>query len=63
MIICDADDAAMWDSRIHIGYCQMVDGYRHAWREPDGKIRYSRSPNHPPDPACPECHPVPQEDS
>lgn len=63
MIICDANHAPIEQGRIFIGYCEMVDGYRHAWRETKHgrtKIRYSRTANHPTDPACPECNPLPE---
>jgi len=61
VIIDDADHPSIEGGVYHIGYVEMVDGYRHAYRAPVGKcghrtvIRYSRSPNHPADPRCPEC--------
>jgi hypothetical protein len=58
MIIDDADTPPVERGLIHIGYNESVDGYRHAYRiEVRGRtvVRYSRTFNHPPDPACPEC--------
>lgn len=64
IIICDADYPPVEDGRYHIAYNEAVDGYRHAYADPDsrrgrrrGKVRYSRTPNHPADPRCPECKP------
>lgn len=41
-------------------YCDLVDGYRHAWLEWNkthtrATIRRGRNFGHPPDPRCPEC--------
>jgi hypothetical protein len=64
MILDDADHPAVERGTYVIGYCEMVDGYRHAYEAPVGKyghrtvVRYTRSANHPPDPRCPECHPT-----
>ena len=64
MILDDANSPAVEGGRYVIGYCELVDGYRHAYRAPVGKyghrtvIRYSRTANHPADPRCPECHPA-----
>lgn len=61
VILCAADSPQPGTKPYHIGYTDLVDGYRHAWTEtgPGGrkKLRHGRSPNHPADPRCPECHP------
>jgi hypothetical protein len=64
MILDDADFPAVEGGRYVIAYCELVDGYRHAYADPDsrrgrrsGKVRYSRRADHPADPRCPECHP------
>ena len=62
VIICDADTPPIENGLIFIGYCELVDGYRHAYRtKVRGRtvVRYSRSASHPADDACPECHPIP----
>ena len=62
IILCDASSNQPGTTPYHIGYIEMVDGYRHAYLAPVGKyghrteLRYSRSANHPADPRCPECH-------
>lgn len=44
------------DQYYYLSYGPMVDGYRHAWRDENGRIRVSRGkPPHPPDPRCPGC--------
>jgi hypothetical protein len=64
LILDDADRPMVERGTYVIGYCEMVDGYRHAYEAPVGKyghrkvVRYSRTANHPPDPRCPECHPT-----
>jgi hypothetical protein len=59
VIIDDANYPAVEGGRYHISYVELVDGYRHAFR--DGrKVRYSRTPDHPADPRCPECNPLTQ---
>jgi hypothetical protein len=61
-IIDDADYPAVEGGVYVISYNEMVDGYRHAYADPDsrrgrrsGKVRYSRTAGHPADPRCPEC--------
>lgn len=63
IILCDADHPAVERGLYVISYNEMVDGYRHAYADPDsrrgrrsGRVRYSRTANHPADPHCPECH-------
>lgn len=59
MILDDADHPGVENGRYHIGYVELVDGYRHAFRdERTRKVRYSRTPDHPADPRCPECNPT-----
>jgi hypothetical protein len=54
VIIDDADHPAVEGGTYVIAYGELVDGYRHAYR--DGRrVRYSRSRAHPADPRCPEC--------
>ena len=62
MILDDADHPAVESGVYVIGYTELVDGYRHAYADPDsrrgrrsGKVRYSRTADHPADPRCPEC--------
>lgn len=60
MILDDASHPAVEGGTYVIAYGELVDGYRHAykWTSPHGhrsEVRYSRTPNHPPDPRCPEC--------
>lgn len=60
MIIDDADHPAVEGGTYVIGYSEMVDGYRHAYRVQSkygtrSQVRYSRDFRHPPDPRCPEC--------
>lgn len=60
MIIDDASHPAIEGGVYHIAYGELVDGYRHAYEvtSPYGyrkEVRYSRTPNHPADPRCPEC--------
>lgn len=58
MIIHDADHPFVEGGVYHIGYGELVDGYRHAfYDERRRRVRYSREPNHPADPRCPECNP------
>ena len=64
MILDDASKPAVEGGRYVIGYSELVDGYRHAYRSPARKygyrmeVRYSRTADHPADPRCPECHPL-----
>ena len=60
MIIDDADHPAVEGGTYVIGYNELVDGYRHAYRVQNQTktrswVRYSRSFAHPTDPRCPEC--------
>lgn len=56
MILHDANSPHVERGLYVIGYCEMVDGYRHAYRdERKGIVRYSRKADHPADPRCPEC--------
>jgi len=61
VIIDDADSPAVEGGVYVIGYSELVDGYRHAFydsrkRSLGGqRVRYSRTPGHPPDHRCPEC--------
>lgn len=60
MILDDADRPAVEGGVYHIGYIELVDGYRHAYEVTSTHgyrkwVRYSRTANHPPDPRCPEC--------
>lgn len=64
IVVDDADFPAVEGGRYVIAYGEMVDGYRHAYADPDsrrgrrrGKVRYSRKAGHPADPCCPECNP------
>jgi hypothetical protein len=64
IVLDDADNPAVEGGRYVIAYGELVDGYRHAYADPDsrrgrrsGKVRYSRDAGHPPDARCPECHP------
>lgn len=60
-IVCDASSQQPGTTPYHIGYIEMVDGYRHAWtvisRSGRRTLLHGRAANHPPDPRCPECHP------
>lgn len=63
MILDDANNPAVECGRYVIPYGEAVDGYRHAYRKtsPHGYrswVAYSRTPNHPADPRCPECAPA-----
>lgn len=62
MILHDANTPFVERGVYIIGYCELVDGYRHAFADPQsrrgrrsGSVRYSRTANHPADPRCPEC--------
>jgi hypothetical protein len=60
MILDDATRPAVERGVYTIGYSEMVDGYHHAYYvdspNPTKRgVRYSRTPNHPADPRCPEC--------
>ena len=58
LIIDDADHPAVEGGVYAIGYGELVDGYRHAYRVQSrytSWVRYSRSFAHPTDPRCPEC--------
>jgi hypothetical protein len=62
VILDDADYPAVEGGTYVIAYGELVDGYRHAYADPDGrrgrrsgKVRYSRTAGHPADPRCPEC--------
>ena len=60
MILDDADHPAVEGGVYVIGYGELVDGYRHAYRVHSQAgarswVRYSRTFGHPPDPRCPEC--------
>lgn len=63
--ICDASSPGMAGDVYHLPYAEAVQGERHGW-EKRGRTRagvewshgvqWTRNPNHPPDPRCPECH-------
>jgi hypothetical protein len=56
VIIDDADRPAVEGGVYSISYVELVDGYRHAFWNPDRrKVCYSRTFAHPEDPRCPEC--------
>lgn len=59
VIICGTDNPQPGQQTYFIGYCDMVDGYRHAYAETNrfGRttIKRSRSNVHPADPRCPGC--------
>ncbi len=58
IILCGTDNVPSGDEVYFIGYSDMVDGYRHAWREDSrfrSRLRRGRNFGHPPDPRCPEC--------
>ena len=64
MILDDADNPGVEGGTYVISYCELVDGYRHAYETTTrfGQrkvVRYSRTPNHPADPRCPECAATP----
>ncbi|HTF53621.1 MAG TPA: hypothetical protein VK735_39765 [Pseudonocardia sp.] len=57
LIICDADYPSVENGRYHIGYIELTNGYRHAFYDERVRhVRYSRKPDHPADPRCPECN-------
>lgn len=69
VILCDANSTPVENGRYFIGYIEAVDGYRHAYADPNsrrgrrsGAARYARTADHPADPRCPECHPMPGAD-
>lgn len=60
IILCGTDNPQSGSEPYHIGYGDLVDGYRHAWLEWNkshtrAKVRFGRNFGHPPDPRCPEC--------
>ena len=63
VILCGTDRPQAGSAPYYIAYSDLVDGYRHAWAEVgkrghSRKVRVGRNANHPPDPRCPECHPL-----
>jgi hypothetical protein len=60
MIICGTDNPHIdSDGLIYIGYTDLVDGYRHAYRVTlkTGRVqvKHARSNRHPADRGCPGC--------
>lgn len=58
--LCGTDNTQPGTKPYHVGYSNLVDGYRHAWAETvRGRtiIRHGRDFGHPHDPRCPECYP------
>lgn len=75
--ICDSSAPGMAGDVYHLPYVEAVEGKRHAYRvehkspisdRPARRyVEWTRNPDHPPDPRCPECHgpavpPLPRED-
>lgn len=56
MILHDASNPIVERGLYCLSYCEIVDGYRHAyWDERKYRVRYSRTADHPADPRCPGC--------
>lgn len=59
IVLDDADQPAVEGGVYRIAYGELVDGYRHAYASIDRfkrrVVRYSRTADHPIDPACPQC--------
>lgn len=64
--ICDSSAPGMAGDVYHLPYPEAVEGKRHGYgveyrsRIDPGRrrsfVEWTRNPNHPPDPKCPECH-------
>lgn len=56
IILDDANTPAVECGVYVVSYCELVDGYRHAYYDPKARrVRYTRNRAHPADPRCPEC--------
>lgn len=57
--LCTSDMPGETGGHYVTPYVEAVEGYRHAYqvpaKPPARAVRWTRDPNHPPDPKCPEC--------
>jgi hypothetical protein len=53
--ICDSSRPGMAGDVYQVPYAEAVQGYRHGFMTHHNGVIWTRSPNHPPDPRCPEC--------
>jgi hypothetical protein len=66
MILCDSSQPGESGGVYTLPYSEAVDGRRHGYKlirttrtgqQWDRGVEWTRDPNHPPDPKCPECSP------
>jgi len=53
--ICDSTAPGMAGGVYHLPYVEAVEGKRHGFMDGHRGVHWTRDPDHPPDPLCPEC--------